>query len=276
MNPMNRRQFLSVLGGASAISMAIPAFASSTYSITAENLAPNITSLYVRGLVMVDLGNPDLIRLGFPKAPGHRATLSVVAPSGTKQALIIKGNGSVEAKGIASSDAKIVVPELIRMREFYGNDVKSHVDKCPGVISIPRNAIRAVTASELTPSRYTFLRTDTGEEVTSFRPRQVADAIRIDLSSAGTLKLDDGKINIPLETARELRVEYTAEKVDSADPFADHFHHYFPYVERPAALDFDVVPRKVSALGDPAPAAVSHAGHHFLDDYILCSLVAVP
>jgi hypothetical protein len=272
---MNRREFLTALGGASAISMAIPAFASGT---TADKVATDITSLYVKGLVMVDLGNPDLIRLGFPKAPGHKATLSVVAQSGTKQALIIKGNGAVEANGVPSSDAKIVVPELIRMKEFYGNDVKSHVDKCPGVISIPRNAIRGVTATELTASRYTFLRTDTGEEVTSFRPRQVADAIRIDLSSAGTLKLDDGKVNIPLRTARELRVEYTAEKVDSADPFADHFHHYFPYVERPAALDFDVVPRKVSALGEPALAPASHAGHHFMmfDGVLMCSLVAVP
>jgi hypothetical protein len=275
MNRMNRREFLSVLGGASAISLAIPAFAS-TIGTTADKIAPATTSLYVRGLVMVDLGNPDIIRLGFPKAPGHRATLSVVPQSGMNQVLTIRGNGAVEAKGIVSGDAKIVVPELIRMKEFYGNDVKSHVDKCPGVISIPRNAIRGVTATELTPSRYTFLRTDTGEEVTSFRPRQVADAIRIDLSSAGTLKLDDGKVNIPLETARELRVEYTAEKVDSADPFADHFHHYFPYVERPAALDFDVVPRKVSQLGAPAPVAVSHAGHQFLDNFVLCSLVAVP
>jgi len=272
---MNRRQFLSVLGGASAVAMAIPALASTT---AADKVAADITSLYVKGLVMVDLGNPDIIRLGFPKAPGHKATLSIVSQNGVKQALSIKGNGAVEARGIVSNDAKIVVPELIRMKEFYGNDVKSHVDQCPGVISIPRNAIRGITASELTPSRYTFLRTDTGEEVTSFRPRQVADAIRIDLSSAGTLKLDDGKVNIALATARELRVEYTTERVDSADPFADHFHHYFPYVERPAALDFDVVPRKVSALGDPAPTPVSHAGHHFmmLDAYTLCSLVAVP
>src|SRR5262249_31624702 len=116
--------------------------------------------------------------------------------------------------------------------------------------------IRNIEATELTSARYTFVRADSGEEVTSFRPRQVADAIRIDLSSAGKLTLDDGKVTIPLETARELRVEYTAEKVTSADPFADHFHHYFPYIERPAALDFDVVPRKVGAASSPTP----HAG----------------
>jgi hypothetical protein len=73
-----------------------------------------------------------------------------------------------------------------------------------------------------------------------------------------------------------LRVEYTAERTTSTDPFADHFHHYFPYVERPAAMDFDVVPRKVGATSDPAPA--THVGHHFmmLDNYVMCSLVAVP
>src|SRR5262249_3817804 len=270
MNRINRRNFLSVLGGATAVSMAVSAFA---FASTADKLATDVTALYVKGLVMVDLGNPDVVRLGFPKAPGHKATLSVLPQTGTKQVLQLKGRGVIDAKPIASVDTKILVPELIRMKEFYGNDVQSHVDQCPGVISIPRNAIQSVTATELSPSRYTFVRTDTGEEVTSFRPRQVADAIKIALSSAGTLKLDDGKVNIPLETARELRVEYTAEKVTSADPFADHFHHYFPYIERPAALDFDVVPRKVGAASSPTP----HAGHRFmmLDNTTLCSLVAL-
>ena len=271
MNRMNRREFLSVLGGATAISMAIPALASTS---TADKPATDVTSLYVKGLVMVDLGNPDIIRLGFPKAAGHKATLSVVPQNGTKQVLTIKGRGVVEAKAIASEDAKILDPELIRMKEFYSNDVKSHVDNCPSVISIPRNAIRNVSAAELTSARYTFVRTDTGEEVTSFRPRQVADALKLELSSAGTLKFDDGKVSIPLETARELRVEYTVEKVTPADAFENHFHHYMPYIERPAALDFDVVPRKVGA----ASSATPHAGHHFmmLDNFILCSLVAVP
>jgi hypothetical protein len=270
MNRMNRREFLNVLGGASAISMAIPAFVSAS---TPDN-ARNTTSLFVKGLVMVDLGNPELIRLGFPKAPGHKATLAIVPESGARQVVPIKGKGNVEAKGAPFTDGKINVPELIRMKEFYGNDVKSHVDQCPCVISIPRTAIRSVAAAELTSARYTFVRSDNGEEVNSFRPRQVADAIKIDLSSAGTLKLDDGKISIPLETTRELHVEYTAERVASNDPFADHFHHYFPYIERPAALDFDVVPRKVGAASSPTP----HVGHHFmmLDAYILCSLVAVP
>lgn len=268
MNRMNRREFISVLGGAGALSM-FPAV-----SFSSADRVAGTTSLYVKGLVMVDLGNPDFIRLGFPKAPGHKATLSIVPQSGTKRFLAIKGNGRIEASGISSTNPKILVPELIRMKEFYGDDVKSHVDKCPGVITIPRNAIRSVTANELTQARYTFMRSDNGEEVTTFRPRQVADALKIDLPSAATLKLDNDKINIPLDTAREIRVEYTADKVASSDPFADHFHHYFPYIERPAALDFDVVPRRVGASTVPTP----QVGHHFmmLDAFVMCSLVAVP
>jgi len=270
MNRLNRREFLSALGGATAISMAIPALASTS----ADKTSADVTALYVKGLVMVDLGDPQIIRLGFPKAQGHKATLSVVPQTGAKQVLTFKGRGVVDAKPIASADTRILIPELIRMKEFYGNDLKSHVDNCPCVISIPRNTVRAVNATELTSARYTFVRTDTGEEVTSFRPRQVADALKIELSSAGTLRLDGGKMNIPLDAARELRVEYAPDRVTSADPFSDHFHHYLPYIERPAALDFEVVPKKVGASSSPTPKV----GHHFmmLDSTVLCSPVAVP
>jgi hypothetical protein len=272
MNVMNRREFLSVFAGASAISLAVPTLASTS---TTDRAGADVTSLYVKGLVMVDLGNPDVIRLGFPKAPGHKATLSVLSETGTPTVMAIKGQGSIEAAGIAAGNAKVVAPELIRIKELYGNDVKGHVDRCPSVISIARNAVRSITTAEVTPSRYTFVRADNGEEVTTFRPRQVADVIRMDLSSVGTLKLDNGKLNIPLQSARELRVEYTVERNDSADPLADHFHHYFPYVERPAALDFDVVPRKVGTTGPTAPSP--HVGHQFmmLDNYVFCSLIAV-
>jgi len=272
MNRINRREFLTMLGGATAISMGIPqAFASTS---TADKITPNVTSLYVKGLVMVDLGNPEVIRLGFPKAPGHKATLSIGPHNGQKKTLTMKGRSVIEAKPIASADTKILVPELVRMKEFYGDAVKGQVDKCPGVMSIPRNAIHSVKTTELTAARYTFVRSDTGAEVTTFRPRQLADAIKIELSSAGILKLEDSKMNIPLDTAGELRVEYTPEKRASEDPFADHFHHYFPYIERPAALDFDVVPRKVGAASSPTP----HVGHRFmmLDNILVCSLVAVP
>ncbi len=265
---MNRREFLSVLGGASALSMinAHPAFSSTVDAKTGT------TSLYVKGLVMVDFGNPEFVRLGFPKAPGHKATLSVVPQSGTKRTLAIKGNGSVEPGAIASVDPRIFVPELVRMKEFYGASVKSRVDQCPTVITIPSAAIQSMTTAEVSPMRYTFLRSDTGAEIDTFRPRQIAETIKIDLLSAGTLKLDNGKVNIPLGSARELRMQYQPDRSDEVDPFTGHFNHYFDYVERPAALDFLAVPKKIGGSNSPTPKV----GHHFMDIVIFCYMVAVP
>jgi hypothetical protein len=127
---------------------------------------------------MVDLGNPEFVRLGFPKAPGHKATLSVVPQTGTQRIMAIKGNGSVEPGSIATVDPRIHVPELVRMKEFYGNSFKSHVDQCPSVITIPTTAIQSVTTDVVSPTRYTFLRSDTGTEIESFRPRQIAESLR--------------------------------------------------------------------------------------------------
>src|SRR5262245_32259880 len=79
---MPRRNFIKVLGGATALTLAVPGLASTT---TTDKPAGEVTSLYVKGLVMVDLGDSSLIRLGFPKAPGHKATLSVLPQSGVKQ-----------------------------------------------------------------------------------------------------------------------------------------------------------------------------------------------
>src|ERR1041385_4668819 len=139
MNRLNRREFLTLLGGASAAStFAISAFGSSTL----DKGAADVTSMYVKGLVMVDLGNPDLIRIGFPKAPGHKATLSILPQNGVRRTIAIKGNGSVEVQGVASPDPKIFIPEIVRMKEFYGDGFKSHVDKCPSVISIDRKSTR--------------------------------------------------------------------------------------------------------------------------------------
>jgi hypothetical protein len=241
---MNRREFLTVAGGVSAVSM---------MSGRAALAAPTTTSLYVKGLVIVDFDDANALRLGFPKAPGHKATLDIVAQGGARRTLTFKGNGSVNATTIALARPKIQVPEIVRMKEFYGDAIQSKVDQCPSVISIPYGAISSVSTDELSASRYTFVRADSGAEVTSFRPRQVAETIRIDLSSAGTLKLENGKIAIPLESARELRIEYAPEEAGDMDAYADHFHHYFAYVERPAALDFDVVPKKLSGASAPAP-----------------------
>ncbi len=118
MNPMNRREFLSVLGGAGALSIAgvNPAFAALDANAT--------TSLYVKGLVLLDLGNPDLIRIGFPKAGPHKGKLTIVPQTGAKRTHAVTGKGTVEAAGIAATDPKIFVPELVRMKEFYGTSAQ--------------------------------------------------------------------------------------------------------------------------------------------------------
>src|SRR5262245_7588086 len=108
--PMNRREFMTVMGGAGALSMfyAHPTFAST-----------RTTSLYVKGLVMVDFENPEFVRLGLPRAPGHRATLSIVPQTGPRMTLNVKGTGTVNVStAIASVQPRIFVPELIRMREL--------------------------------------------------------------------------------------------------------------------------------------------------------------
>src|SRR5688572_1443766 len=103
---MNRREFLSVMGGATVLSTV-----NTTMAIGATT-----TPLYLRGLVIVDFGNPELLRIGFPKAPRHKATLAIVPQNGAGRTMTIKGNGSLQATNLMSFDApRIAVPELIRM-----------------------------------------------------------------------------------------------------------------------------------------------------------------
>jgi hypothetical protein len=248
---MNRREFMSVVGGTAVLSKVSTSFA----------LDGDVTPLYVKGLVIVDMEDKKALKLAFPKAPGHKATLAIVPENGAPRTMTIKGHGSLEAGSLASSgDPRIFVPELVRMKEFYGNSIKSKASEAPSIITIPYNAIRSVTTSEVSSDRITFVRADNGEEVNTFRPRRVAETIKIELSSAGVLKLDSGKVAIPLQTARQLTVEYTPESMTGFDGYRDHFQHFFSYVERPAALDFDVVPQKVGG-GSSAPAP--RVGHHF-------------
>jgi hypothetical protein len=247
---MNRREFVSVMGGVAVLSRATSSFA----------LDGDTTPLYVKGLVIVDMEDSKALRLAFPKAPGHKATLAIVPENGPRRTMTIKGHGLLEAKNVTGSgDPRIFVPELVRMKEFYGNAIKSKASEAPSIITIPYSAIRSVTTSEVSSDRITFVRADNGKEVDSFRPRRVAETIKIELSSAGVLKLDSGKVSIPLQTARELTVEYTPETMTGFDGYRDHFQHFFSYVERPAALDFDVVPQKVGGNSSPTP----RVGHHF-------------
>src|SRR5262245_50499569 len=195
---MNRRDLFSVAGGLGVASLA---------GVRSASAAERTTTFYLRGLVMVAFEN-DMLRIGFPKAPGHKAVLQIQPVNGTKRTLMLKGNGSVQADSAASGHPKVFIPEIVRMSEFYGPNVKAHFEKCPSVIEIPLSAIRSVTTSSVTKDRWTFVRADTGVEVNTFRPRQIAEGLKIELSSNGILKLDGLKLSIPLETTQELVSNY--------------------------------------------------------------------
>jgi hypothetical protein len=267
MKTINRRDFMAVVGGVSAVSLAgiRPLFAGST----------NTTTMYLKGLVMLSFEDKNVLRIGFPKAPGHKATLSVVPVNGAQKTMSIKGNGLLETKLVSTAKPKINTPELIRMKELYGDGVHSHIENCPSVIAIPYAAIQAISTYKTTPDRYTFVRTDTGAEIESFRPRQLAEELKLELSSDGVLKLENGKVSIPLESTRELRTDFAPDAADRyPDMFADHFVHYMEYIERPPAADFMVAPKKVSGATSSATPKI---GNHFMmiDPYPFCYMVAI-
>jgi hypothetical protein len=244
MIALNRREFLAVVGGASAVSvlgMRTPAIAETT------------TPLYIKGLMMVSFEDAQVLRIGFPKAMGHKATLSIQPVNGARRIVNIKGNGKLEFTTWSNSEPRIHVPELVRMKEFYGESIRSRIETCPSVLSIPYSAILSVTTHEVSKDRWTFVRSDNGEEVSTFRPRHVAESLKIELSSAAMLRLNNGTVNLSLDTAKELWAEYLPETPESARA-ADHFVHYFAYMERPAAADFQVVPKKLTGSTSNMPS----------------------
>jgi len=262
---MNRRDFVTAVGGATALSI---------LNIQ-SGLAATSTAFYVKGLIMVSFEDPQFLRLGFPKAPGHKGTLTVVPQAGSKHVLNLKGVGTVEAKAVAEANRTFVVPELIRMKEFYGDSIRARISESPTVVSIPYTAIRSITAAELSTTKYTFTRADTGQEVASFRARQIAESIRIDLSSEGVLKLDGGKTSIALDSAKELRMEYSPDAGTAStisDPFAEHFGHYFTYLDRPKTADYAVVPKKLGGNS----ASLPKVANSFFWPESFCFLVAIP
>jgi len=80
-------------------------------------------------------------------------------------------------------------------------------------------------------------------------------------------------VNIPLETARELRVEYTPENADSMDPFAV-ISIITSTTSSVRLLWISMLSRRNLA----EPALPRRAGHHFmmLDNIVFCYLIAVP
>jgi hypothetical protein len=266
---MNRRHFL-MAGSATA--------AASMIRINPALAAESATNLYAKGLIMISFEDSKVLRLGFPKAPGHKATLSLVPQTGGQRTMNLKGPGVLEpTMSAASGRREFKIPELIRMQELYGSGIRSRVAECPIVLSLPYTSINSISTSEVSPSRYTFVRADNGQEVHTFRPRQVAETLKIELLSDGVLKLDGGKASIALNTMKEIHAEYSPEAVpnstNNVDAFAAHFPHYFDYLDRPATANFDVVPKKLGGSSSVTP----RVGNNFAMfwPYIACFVVGV-
>jgi len=252
---MNRRDFLATMGGATAA-------AATLTHLSPALAAETTTAFYATGLVMVSFEDSRVLRLGLPKAPGHKATLSMLAHDGASRSVNMKGAYTVETGETASGRPDYKIPELIRMQEIYGNNIHSKVPECPTVISIPYAAIKSITASEVSPTRYTFVRRDNGEEIQTFRPRKVAETLRIELSSDAIMKVD-GK-TVALNTMKELHTRYAPEdpaSVAGMDAFSMHFPYYNAYLVRPAEANFDVVPKN---LEPGRQATTTVVGHHFM------------
>ena len=268
---MNRRDFVTIMGGATAAISAL-----NIKNTLAASTAT--TPFFAKGLVMVSFEDPKFLRLGFPNAPGHRGTLAVLPKSGNKRSLNLKGNTTVEGSVVASPEgSRFVIPEIVRMKEFYGDSIRSRIAECPTVIRIPYSTIQSISAVDLSPAKYTFLRRDTGQEVTTFRARKIAETIKIDLSSDSVIHMDNGKTSLELNKFRELRAEFAPENPPAnlnVDAFAVHFGHYFNYLDRPASANFDVVPQR---LGE-TKAATRKVGNSFAAyfPYYECFLVEIP
>ena len=242
---MNRRQFLGVAAGTSAASL-IP---------KTTLFAESTTSFYVRGLVMLSFRDPEFLQIGFPKAHAHAATLRVFPLEGDEWSTELKGRGNLVGE-FTGSKPEILLPELVSMTELYGQTVRPRIEKSPSLISIPWSAVQSVSTHSLSKSRYTFVRADTREEIHSFRPRRIAESLRIDILSSGTMNINDGKLTLPLNGVSELGTDFVPTR-DGTGGFESHFQYYLPYVE---GNDFDVVPKNLS----PSKKSTRMAGNSFM------------
>jgi hypothetical protein len=260
---MKRREFMSVAGGAVAISM-LPS--SSLFAVS------QTTPFHVRGLAMLSFSDPQYLRIALPKAPHHAATLVVKALGGEPVETRIEGHGAVA--GIAPSGVRpdIRIPELIHIRELY-KDAVAKLDASPSIISVPWSAVASMSTEVVSEDRWTFVFKDTGAEVNSFRPRKIAESIKIDLVSNATLTMNGGKVSVPLAGIEEVRTDFTPMH-ENAGGFEDHFDHYMPYVS--TADVAEVVPKK---LGKPTQSAtISGFGNAFAARFFpftACFLVQV-
>jgi hypothetical protein len=240
------------------------AFAASLIATGLKAESGKTPAVLVKGLIMVSMDGTDSMIVAVPDAPGHRALITVTDISGNRRVLPLeKGTGVLTTSVSVERNSKIRVPELVQIQELYGNSVGKRLENARTTIAIPWSSIRDVKADQVTKERYTFVREDTGEEINSFRPRQIAESLRIELVSAATLKIGNRAVN--LENAQEIGIEYLPDHPE-VNAYENHFHHYLHYLTLPQDKAFNVVPRKLSG---PSAASV-RVGNSFYPPYYLC------
>ena len=244
-----------------------------TSSVAAQPEVSTSPAVLIRGLMILQLAQKDALHIVLPDAPGHKATVTFVMNDGTRHVIPFKGHSIVKAASDPErSTAVMKVPELVRMKELYGNGFTPLIDRVANRIEIPWPGIRAVKTDKVTNSRYTFVRKDNGEEITSFRPRNIAESLRVELSSFESLHFNGLKREIDAAAVKEIWIEQVPKDMGTADIYPDHFHHYFHYIARAASQNFDVEPRRVSGAISRSP----RVGQSFwLDLVIVCGPIRI-
>src|SRR5438105_14378383 len=164
---------------------AISVFAAVTFTSLAFSAQPETVhppTVFVRGLLMLQLEQQDGLHIVLPDAPGHNANITFVMRDGERRVMPFKGHSAIK---IANSESTPVVkvPELIGLKELFGSDITPKLDHAPNNLSIPWSSIKTVSTDKVSSVRYTFVRKDNGAEIESFRPRNVAESIGIELTS---------------------------------------------------------------------------------------------
>ena len=229
--------------------------------------------VYVRGLAMLQLEDRDNLHIALPDAAGHDATITFVMNDGKKTVVPFKGHGAIRVSDPGNSRPVVNVPEVVRMKELYSSALKPLLDRAPRTVSIPWSGIRRVETEKVTDARYTFIRKDTGEELETFRPRKIAESIRIELASAGALDFGASRASFGLQGVKAIWIEYLPHDMTSGNPFVEHFHHYVHYVQRPSGYEFDVEPRKMTGAGARVSPRIGNS--FWVGELALCYLVAV-
>jgi len=250
----------------------LAALCCASWKLVAEPGTTTSPTVFIRGLLMLQLEQQDGLHIILPDAPGHKATITFLMNDGKRFVVPLKGRSTIQMSQPELSPAVVKVPELVRLKEVYGAGITPLVDRAPNRVSIPWSSIRSVTTGEVSPSRWTFVRTDNGEEIETFRPRNIAETIRIQLPSVGQLDFKPLKSDIDVAKVKEIWIEQIPKSLDSADMYRDHFHHFLHYIERPAGQNFEVEPRKLSG----GSSVTARFGQSFwLGADLICNPVAV-